>query len=119
MYGHGLINSRLAEQFSQLLRQHFGVQMNVVLESEGALAKIHADNPRLNIVRHLANAATDDAEDVLGGVSVLVKSNIAVKNRPFTAGLGALRKRIAASNAYVVARLRKASCQQFWPHPFR
>jgi aspartyl-tRNA(Asn)/glutamyl-tRNA(Gln) amidotransferase subunit A len=44
----------------------------------------------------------------LAGVTVGVKSNIAVKGLPFTAGMGLFRDRIAGRDAAVVARLRAA-----------
>lgn len=44
----------------------------------------------------------------IDGVPILVKSNIAVAGLPWTAGIGAYRDRIAAVDAEVVARLRRA-----------
>ena len=44
----------------------------------------------------------------IDGVPVLVKANIAVAGRPWTAGIGAYRDRIAAADAEVVVRLRHA-----------
>lgn len=52
--------------------------------------------------------AADFGEGPLSGVTVGVKSNIAVKGLPFTAGMGLFRDRIADRDAVVVARLRAA-----------
>ena len=52
--------------------------------------------------------AAQFGEGPLSGVTVGVKSNIAVKGLPFTAGMGLFRNRIATRDAAVVGRLRAA-----------
>lgn len=52
--------------------------------------------------------AADFGAGPLSGVTVGVKSNIAVKDLPFTAGMGLFRGRVADRDAVVVARLRAA-----------
>lgn len=85
---------------------------------ETCLARIRADNDRLNAVLDLTPDARQSAEAAqarrdrraslspMDGVPVLVKANIAVAGLPWHAGIGAYRDRLAAADAPVVKALR-------------
>lgn len=89
--------------------------------TEVYLSRIARLNPALGAVTDVDDAgakagaeasagrwARDAALSAIDGVPVLVKANIAVAGRPWTAGIGAYRDRIAPVDAEVVARLRQA-----------
>jgi aspartyl-tRNA(Asn)/glutamyl-tRNA(Gln) amidotransferase subunit A len=84
------------------------VKTPAALSVNQALGNIARDNSRLNIVMDLADNPQSDGYGPLRGIPVLIKSNIAVKGLPFTAGIGAFRKRIAEHDAYAVEMLRRA-----------
>jgi aspartyl-tRNA(Asn)/glutamyl-tRNA(Gln) amidotransferase subunit A len=71
----------------------------VDLDRDGALAAAEGSS------RRWARQAPLSALD---GVPIGIKANIAVRGLPWTAGIGALRERIAADDAPCVARLRSA-----------
>lgn len=86
-----------------------------------ALERIADNDGRLKIITALAGetarrlASASDARRAAGGLPepldgllLGVKDNIALAGMPWTAGLGAWRERMAASDATVVARLRSA-----------
>lgn len=85
------------------------------------LARIESANPSINAYLHvaresaIAGARASDARRLanaayhpLDGLPVAVKDNIAVAGMPWTAGMAAYRDRVAAEDAYCVARLRKS-----------
>jgi aspartyl-tRNA(Asn)/glutamyl-tRNA(Gln) amidotransferase subunit A len=65
------------------------------------------ENAGLNAFVDLDRAAAF-GDGLLSGVTVGVKSNIAVRGLPFTAGMGLYHDRVAARDAAVVGRLRAA-----------
>jgi aspartyl-tRNA(Asn)/glutamyl-tRNA(Gln) amidotransferase subunit A len=80
-----------------------------------ALANIQRENSRINaLVDVISNPSTSVPlqakmlETERQYWTLAVKSNIAVKGLPHTAGIGAYRNRIADEDAFCVARLRKA-----------
>jgi aspartyl-tRNA(Asn)/glutamyl-tRNA(Gln) amidotransferase subunit A len=89
---------------------------------DGAIAKIKRENERINAFVDFASGANANpsigghlgkkvAEKSLQYWSLAVKSNIAVRGLPHTAGIGAYRNRIAREDAFCVARLREAGAQ--------
>ncbi len=89
--------------------------------TRATLDAIARDNPTLNCYLHVAAdtaMAAAHASDVrraqgrvigpLDGIAVAIKDNIDVAGMPTTAGLGLRAGRIAAADAFVVARLRAA-----------
>jgi aspartyl-tRNA(Asn)/glutamyl-tRNA(Gln) amidotransferase subunit A len=80
-----------------------------------AFANIQRENPRINaLVDIILNPNTGVPfgakmpDTALQYWTLTVKSNIAVKGLPHTAGIGAYRNRIAPEDAFCVARLREA-----------
>jgi aspartyl-tRNA(Asn)/glutamyl-tRNA(Gln) amidotransferase subunit A len=71
----------------------------VDLDRDGALAAAEGST------RRWAQGAPLSALD---GVPIGIKANIAVRGLPWTAGIGALRERVATDDAPCVARLRRA-----------
>ncbi len=69
------------------------------VDKAGAQAGAHASSARW---------AEGQPLSPIDGVPIMVKANIAIAGRPWTAGIGAYRDRIAAADAEVVARLRNA-----------
>jgi aspartyl-tRNA(Asn)/glutamyl-tRNA(Gln) amidotransferase subunit A len=89
--------------------------------TEATLARIAARNPALNAYLHVdaagarAAAAASDARRAAGqargpldGLTLGVKDNLDVAGLPTTAGMATRRGRVAADDAFVVARLREA-----------
>jgi aspartyl-tRNA(Asn)/glutamyl-tRNA(Gln) amidotransferase subunit A len=89
--------------------------------TEAILARIGERNPALNAFLHVdaegarAAAAASDARRAAGrtlgpldGLTLAVKDNLDVAGLPTTAGMGTRRGRVAAADAFVVARLREA-----------
>lgn len=70
-------------------------------------AAVEKLNERLNAFTDIDRSASY-ANGPLAGITVGVKANIAVRNMPWTAGMEALRNRIAGEDAAVVASLRGA-----------
>ena len=80
-----------------------------------AFANIERENPRINALidvnanpnrgGHLEAVTPQKARQCW---SLAVKSNIAIAGMPHTAGIGAYRRRMAAADAFCVARLREA-----------
>lgn len=98
-----------------------GGRVGSVALTEAALARIAERNPGLNAFVHLdadgarAAAAASDARRAAGralgpldGLTLGVKDNLDVAGMPTTAGMATRRGRIAADDAFVVARLRAA-----------
>jgi len=71
------------------------------------IAAIDTLNKQLNAFTDIDRSASY-GEGPLAGITVGVKANIAVKDMPWTAGMDALRDRIASEDAAVVAALRDA-----------
>jgi aspartyl-tRNA(Asn)/glutamyl-tRNA(Gln) amidotransferase subunit A len=89
---------------------------------DNAIAKIKRENEGINAFidfasAHYANPSIGGhlqkkmAENPLQYWGLAVKSNIAVRGLPHTAGIGAYRNRIASEDAFCVARLREAGAQ--------
>ncbi|ATW02844.1 amidase [Sphingorhabdus sp. YGSMI21] len=68
---------------------------------------LEAANARLNAFVDFDDSATFGAGP-LDGMTIGIKANIAVKDLPWTGGIGAYRDRIATRDADAVARLRAA-----------
>ena len=68
---------------------------------------LEAANARLNAFVDFDESATFGSGP-LDGMTIGIKSNIAVKGLPWTGGIGGYRNRIAASDADAVAKLRAA-----------
>ena len=68
---------------------------------------LEAANARLNAFVDFDESATFGSGP-LDGMTIGIKSNIAVKGLPWTGGIGGYRVRIAASDADAVAKLRAA-----------
>lgn len=96
-------------------------QISAVALTRATLDAIARDNPALNCYLHvaadeaMAAAHAADARRAQGrvigpldGITVAIKDNIDVAGMPTTAGLGLRAGRIAAADAFVVARLRAA-----------
>jgi len=96
-------------------------QLSAAALVDAYLAAIERDNPRLRAYYHVdpegarAAAAASDARRAAGGargrldgVAIAIKDNLDVAGMPTTAGLAARRGRIAAEDAFAVARLRAA-----------
>ena len=80
-----------------------------------AFANIQRENPRINaLVDIISNPSTGELFEAKMPVTarqyltLVIKSNIAVKGLPHTGGIGAYRHRIANEDAFCVARLRDA-----------
>ena len=80
-----------------------------------AFANIQRENPRINaLVDIISNPSTGELFEAKMPVTarqywtLVIKSNIAVKGLPHTAGIGAYRHRTANEDAFCVARLREA-----------
>ena len=80
-----------------------------------AFANIQRENPRINALVDVITSANAGAlfEAKMPVTArqywtLVIKSNIAVKGLPHTAGIGAYRHRIANEDAFCVARLREA-----------
>ncbi len=72
-------------------------------------ADLEARNAALNAVSDWDRSVALGVDGQLAGLTFGVKANIAVKDKPFHAGIGALAGRIAERDAATVAALRKAS----------
>jgi aspartyl-tRNA(Asn)/glutamyl-tRNA(Gln) amidotransferase subunit A len=80
-----------------------------------AFANIERENPRLNALVDITSNPNTGVpfeakmpETAHQYWTLAIKSNIAVKGLPHTAGIGAYRNRIANEDAFCVTRLRKA-----------
>jgi aspartyl-tRNA(Asn)/glutamyl-tRNA(Gln) amidotransferase subunit A len=89
--------------------------MHIPDNIDDAMANIERENPRINALADvISNPNTGDLfgakmpEMARHYWTLAVKSNIAVKGLPQTAGIGAYRHRIANEDAFCVARLREA-----------
>ena len=106
---------------ADLARRFAARELTVEAHLDATLAAIDARNASLCIYTALDRAGARDAarasdarraagalRSALDGVIVAVKDNIDVAGLPTTAGLGFWRDRIAARDAFAVARLRDA-----------
>ena len=84
---------------SRIDRLNRGLGAVTDVDDAGARAGAHASAARW---------ANGQPLSPIDGVPILVKANIAIAGRPWTAGIGAYRDRIAAADAEVVARLRRS-----------
>lgn len=74
----------------------------------GAVTDVDAAGARAGAKASAGRWARGAPLSPVDGIPVLVKSNIGIAGRPWTAGIGAYRDRIAPVDAEVVARLRRA-----------
>lgn len=74
----------------------------------GAFVAVDAERARRDAAASSRRRSCREARSVIDGVPVAIKSNIAVRGLPWTAGIGAWRHRIASEDAACVARLRSA-----------
>jgi len=74
----------------------------------GAYVAIDADRARRDAADSTRRWACGTPRSPIDGVPLAIKSNIAVRGLPWTAGIGAWRDRIAAEDAACVERLRAA-----------
>ena len=98
-----------------------GGKVTSVALTDAALAEIARRNPQLNAFLHLdaeaalRDAAASDARRAAGrargpldGLTFALKDNIDAAGMPTTAGMATRRGRVAATDAFVVRRLREA-----------